>query len=837
MPKDRKPTPDPQGYTPPSSPEAEQSVLGAILVRPQVLDEIVDLLDPEDFYRHAHAEIYAAMLDLYHAQEPVDLVTVNAYLKDRYKLEGVGGPAFLAGLSEAVGFVTNALYYAKLVRQKAMLRRLLDASQEIASACLAPVDDVEEFIDEAENKIFLINERREDQAVYTLDDLVDKEIKRIEDIYQRKLESLGISSGFTDLDRMTNGWQNSDLIILAARPSMGKTALALNMAYHAGKVGVPTAFFSLEQPKEQLIQRLLSSVGHINASSLRSARMAGEDWAKMQVAGGELIDLPIHIIDKPAMTSQEVRSQARRLKSREGIGLLIVDYLQLMRDPKARSREQEVGGISRGLKALAKELNIPVIALCQLNREVEKRPNKRPVLSDLRECLPVDEWVDTPGGPVQLKTRPKQIITADQNGTKVAECLFIEKRYNRTYRVVTNFGAFSATARHLVLTGVGWKPIRDIVPGRDVIACPKRIPHENRGYLPHGRLLGWLIGNGYLSGTPCLIYRNELDTAVRSAVAAFGVTVRPRREQHSGNVTEAFLSNRVESGCLANPLMSWIRTLGLEGKTAKDKAIPWQYLGANDQTHKELLRGLWEADGTVTGGKAKYATCNELLARQVKWLLHTIGVRSTINHYENGHAGMWETYCAKEDNLRMQEICAEQQRFGELSVPSPRYIDPAPAIFVELAIELYGGEQRIQRRLDGAVKQVSKARMANMLMECPITTISESPYMTMEGMGWARVVAIEPQDADVCVCDLHVPETHSFLASGLVMHNSGSIEQDADVVMFIFRDQLYNEDSKEKGVAEIRIAKHRNGPVGRINLYFFEEYMRFGNYIEDKNAY
>jgi replicative DNA helicase len=334
------------------------------------------------------------MLDLYAKNEPVDLVTVSALLKERGQLEGVGGAVFLAGLSEEVGFATNAEYYASLVHDKAVLRRLLDCTQEITSACLAPVEDVEAFINEAENKIFLINERREDHAVYTLNDLVPKEIVRIEGIYQRKREVLGVPSGFIDLDRLTSGWQNSDLIILAARPSHGKTALALNMAYHAAKVEVPTAFFSLEQPKEQLVQRLLASTGHINASNLRSARMAGEDWAKMQGAGGELVDLPIHIIDKPAMTSQEIRSQARRLKSREGIGLLIVDYLQLMRDPKARSREQEIGGISRGLKALAKELNIPVIALCQLNREVEKRPNKRPVLADLRESGSIEQDAD-----------------------------------------------------------------------------------------------------------------------------------------------------------------------------------------------------------------------------------------------------------------------------------------------------------------------------------------------------------------------------------------------------------------------------------------------------------
>ena len=376
----------PAGYTPPANLEAEQSVLGAILVRPEVLDEVSDLLVADDFYKEAHGRIYKTMLDLYGKNDPVDLVTVCALLKERSQLEGVGGAVFLAGLSEEVGFAVNAPYYAKLVRQKAMLRRLLDATQEIAGACLAPVDDADVFIDQAESKIFQIKESREIQAAYSLDDLVPEEVSRIEKIFERKREILGIPSGFVDMDRLTGGWQNGDLIILAARPSHGKTALSLNMAYHAARHSqVPTAFFSMEQPKEQLVQRLLASVGQINASRLRAARMESQEWERFYQVDDKLRGVPIHIIDKPALTSLEIRSQARRLKSKQGIGLVVVDYLQLARDPKAKSREQEVGGISRSLKALAKELNLPVIALCQLNREVEKRPNRRPVLSDLRE--------------------------------------------------------------------------------------------------------------------------------------------------------------------------------------------------------------------------------------------------------------------------------------------------------------------------------------------------------------------------------------------------------------------------------------------------------------------
>ena len=365
-------------------------MLGAILVRPEVMDRIADLIAPEDFYREAHGRIYRAMLDLYGRGEPVDLVTVNALLKERGQLEGVGGPVFLAGLSEQVGFATNAEYYAHLVHDKAVLRRLLDCTQEIASACLAPVENVAEFLDHAEHKIFQVAEAKVRPGFSPLSDLVDTEIATLEAIWGRKDGSLtGISSGFIDLDNYTAGFQASDLIILAARPSMGKTALALNIAFNAAYGGapekphsrqppVPVAFFSLEMSKEQLVRRLLSSVGKVDASQIRRAAfLTGQEWTKLQEAAGILLDCPIYIDDTPAATVLDIRAKSRRLKADGKLGLIIIDYLQLMQGRmELNSREQQISEISRSLKALAKELAVPVIALSQLSREPEKRETK-----------------------------------------------------------------------------------------------------------------------------------------------------------------------------------------------------------------------------------------------------------------------------------------------------------------------------------------------------------------------------------------------------------------------------------------------------------------------------
>ncbi len=387
----------PAGYTPPANPEAEQSVLGAILVRPEVLDRVADLIEPGDFYREAHARIFQTMLDLYGRGEPVDLVTVTALLKERGQLESVGGPVFLAGLSEQVGFAVNAERYATIVHDKAVLRRLLDCTQEIASQCLAPVEDVAEFLDAAEHKVFEVAEAKVRPGFKPLGKLVEDEIAHLEAIWHREAGRItGVPSGFTDLDNKTAGFQPGDLIILAARPSMGKTALALNIAYNAAYQGqVPVAIFSLEMSKEQLVRRLLSAIGEVDASNLRRAFLSTPEWANLQTAAGYLLDCPIYIDDTPAATVLDIRAKARRLKAEGKLGMVIIDYLQLMRGrADIPSREQEISEISRSLKALAKEMQVPVIALSQLNRRVEERPNKRPQLADLRESGAIEQDAD-----------------------------------------------------------------------------------------------------------------------------------------------------------------------------------------------------------------------------------------------------------------------------------------------------------------------------------------------------------------------------------------------------------------------------------------------------------
>jgi len=397
MPKSTREKPqEPGGYVPPSNLEAEQAILGSILVRPSVLDEICDTLFENDFYREAHGRIFHAMMDLYGADEPVDLVTVTAYLKDRGQLEGVGGPVFLAALSEQVGFATNATYYARVVREKAMLRRLLDTTQEIASACFAPVENVAEFIDAAECRIFEVTHGQVDTKYQSVGEIGRADYDRMEAYHERGEEAHGLRTNFYDLDRMTAGLHPGEETVLASRPGMGKTSLAMNIAWNVGhKLKEPVAIFSLEMSKEQLIRRIISSAGRIDGENLRRCTMTPTEWAlrtKLQV---QLDDAPIWIDEKAGLSALELRARCRRIKARHGLSLVIVDYLQLMREPgRARSRDEAVSSNAYSIKELSKELSVSILLLCQVNRDIEKEKRKKYRMSDLRESGAVEQAAD-----------------------------------------------------------------------------------------------------------------------------------------------------------------------------------------------------------------------------------------------------------------------------------------------------------------------------------------------------------------------------------------------------------------------------------------------------------
>ena len=381
---------------PPQNLEAEQSVLGGILIENQAINKVMEILTPDDFYRDGHRKIYAALIDLSERDEPADLITITNELRKKDQLDAIGGASYLASLIDSVPTAANIEYYARIVREKAVLRKLIETSTEIITQSYQDRGDVENFLDEAEKAIFEISERRVRPAFYSIREVVKDSLDTISRLYEKKELITGIPSGFKELDKMTAGFQPSDLVIVAGRPSMGKTAFCLNVAQYAAIERKTTiAIFSLEMSKEQLVLRMLCSQSQVEGTRLRTGFLHESDWTKLTLAAGTLYEAPIFIDDTAALSVLELRAKARRLKADHRLGLLVIDYLQLMKGrARVESRQQEISEISRSLKALAKELNIPIIAVSQLSRKTEERTGNRPQLSDLRESGAIEQDAD-----------------------------------------------------------------------------------------------------------------------------------------------------------------------------------------------------------------------------------------------------------------------------------------------------------------------------------------------------------------------------------------------------------------------------------------------------------
>lgn len=425
---------------PPQNIEAEESVLGAILLENEAINQVLEVLSEDDFYRDAHRLCFRAMVGLADRNQPVDAITLTDALRAAGSLEQVGGPAYIAELAIRVPTAANAAHYARIVREKAVLRSLVSAATEIVGAAFEGHSNVDEFLDEAEHKIFEISERRIRPSFHTMQELTRDSLKLIERLYERRELVTGVPTGFDDLDRITAGLQPSDLIVIAGRPSMGKTALALNIACYAAcqaepKVGV--AFFSLEMSKEQLVLRLLCSEARVDSAKARAGYLGERDFPKLAQAAARLSEAPIYIDDSSDTSPIVLKAKCRRLKrERESkLGLVIVDYLQLMRSSRpGESREKEISEISRSLKALAKELKVPVVALSQLNRQVETRPDRRPLLADLRESGAIEQDAD-----VIAFVYRDEMYHKDSKAAGTAEVIVAKQRNGPTDTAVLTF--------------------------------------------------------------------------------------------------------------------------------------------------------------------------------------------------------------------------------------------------------------------------------------------------------------------------------------------------------------------------------------------------------------
>ena len=385
------------GKVPPHDVEAEQAVLGSMLTDKDAVISAIEVLKEDDFYRTDNKSIYEAIMNLYNRAEPIDIITVKAELESLGKFEQVGGLEYLASLPDKVPTTANAMKYIKIVEEKSTLRNLIKTANEIIELGYDPTEDVSDIMEGAEKKIFNIMQNNDKKSYSPIKDILVDSFTQLEELYNRKQHITGVPSGFTELDYKTAGFHGSDLVLIAARPAMGKSAFALNIATNAAvRANVPVVIFSLEMSKEQMVNRILCSEAMVDSNKVRTGKLEEDDWTKLAGSIGPLSDAEIYIDDTPGISVMEIRAKCRKLKLEKNIGMVVIDYLQLVQGSNKRngSREQEISEISRSLKILAKELNVPVIALSQLSRAVEQRPDHRPMLSDLRESGAIEQDAD-----------------------------------------------------------------------------------------------------------------------------------------------------------------------------------------------------------------------------------------------------------------------------------------------------------------------------------------------------------------------------------------------------------------------------------------------------------
>jgi len=1204
----------PGGRLPPQNLDAERSVLGGVLLDNAALNEILELLKPEDFYRDAHRKVFEAMCALSSRSEPIDRVTLKDELTSLGAYEAVGGEDFVDLLDKLVPSAANLTYYATIVHEKALARRVIEAAHAIATQGYEQAGEVGEFLDDAERRIFAITEEKAQSAFMHVREIVKSTFKTIEQLYERQEEITGISTGFADLDRLTSGFQPGDLVILAARPSMGKaqpldapvltptgyvpmgevmpgsvvvgadgkpkrvlavfpqgtkpvfrvrfadggtaeccdehlwftttraessglrprgsvkplseireslrvdghpgrlnhraptvapiefaprdrpllippyllglllgdgsfpdrdapfsgfeedlrdrlppdvcasdrvsvdgiataiprksttrhsrtrlalehyglyglgslekfipadylfasagerldllrglldtdgqvtvpgghlvawsprsarladgvawlvrslgglvqtspsglsisfpngmvpvsskkhlarwktpaepsagrfiesvepagekpcqcilvdsddhlyvtsdflvthnTACCLNLATHVGcraryngkRIGV--GIFSLEMPKEQLVMRMLSSEARVDSQRIRTGRLIESDWPKLAHAAGGLADANIHIDDSPALSSLELRAKSRRLAGRFAdsdapLGLIVVDYLQLMKgNERIDSREQQISEISRSLKALAKELNIPVLALSQLNRSLEKRPDKRPQLSDLRECVTGDTLVLQADGrrvPIRelVGTEPEVLAMSEARSIVAAHS---DKVWSVGIRPVFDMllasgRALRCTAQHRLFTGRGWRELRELHAG-DRVAVGRALPISSSApRWPERRLalLAHLIGDGsYLSHQP-LRYttgsEENSDAVASAAREEFGAKVT--RHAGRGNWHQLVISG---NGNRWHPrgVNAWLRHLGVYGQRSHQKRVPSDVFQLPPDQIAFFLRHLWATDGCIyvrragrgNIGRISFCSNSKLLVLDVAALLLRLGIVARIHRIAQGRHR--PTYTADMFGSADQRRFLDQVgAFGPRVGPAQRLAHRIAAVKANTNVDTLREETFESVRASMVANGPSRRRVAALRGTIGWGSFNFAPsrelirsYATIladdrlraaanDDLFWDRIVAITPAGEEE-VFDLTVPGVASWLADGIVVHNSGALEQDADTIIFLFREEVYEKDKEDvKGIAEIIVGKQRNGPIGTANAAFIHEFTRFENLARD----
>ena len=860
------------GRVPPHDLDAEMSILGSILLDPLSIAKVLQFLHPEDFYRENNGQIFRAALDLFAAGEPIDNVTLASQLQTMGLLDRVGGRAQLASMQSAVPTAANIEYYGRIVKEKAYKRRLISAGGNIAGYGYDDSIEAEDAINQAQSLVFGVADDRDQRELARLYDLLGPAMERISLQMETGQGVVGIPTGFHDLDRMTGGFKDSDLIIVAGRPSMGKTALALNVALHSAlEAKKSIAIFSLEMSKEQLTERLLTEQAQIDAQRMHRGLLTEAEFDRVSNALGPLGEAAIFIDDTPVMDELTLMLKARQAKMRHNIDMIVIDYLQLMhgRTRGDDNRVQEVSSISRAMKGLARELRVPVLAISQLSRAPEQRPDKRPILSDLREsgCLAGDT-------PVYLPDTGAHVPIKDLVGKSGFRVLALDKGWWRmdckrvtnvfatgikpVFKVTTQLGrSVRATANHKFLTMEGWRRL-DELKVDDHIAIPRILQGPDQDTMSHAELglLGHLIGDGCTLPTHAIQYTTKDPTLAEEVVGlateVFGETVRPRIHQERTWIQVYLPPARHLTHGVRNPIRVWLENLGGFGLRSYEKRVPEEVFRQSALGVACFLKHLWATDGCVRltrdhDAAIYYASSSERLAHDVLSLLLRLGINARISRHSQGVKGRDQFHVTLSGQTEMLAFLTIIDVVGQEKVAhkalileylktregkTNRYIIPSAVwqLFARPAVAAGGMTQRnMQARLGmsymghsifGQNLSRSRARRLSEAVES-----REIGLLGSSDVYWDRIASISPDGVDE-VYDLTVGSLHNFVANNIIVHNS--IEQDADLVMFLFRPEYYKSDEKP-GVAEVHVAKHRNGPTGTIELKFRRDHTRFYN--------
>ena len=855
--------------TPPHDLAAEQCVLGGMMLSKDAIADVLDVIKAHDYYRPAHQIVHDVILDLYGRGEPADAVTVAAELTRTGDIGRIGGAPYLHTLIASVPTAANAGYYARIVRERAILRRLVEVGTRIVQLGYGGDGNADELVDRAEAEIYGVTDRRVSEDYLPLAEIMPGALDEIEAIGSRGASLAGVPTGFADLDALTNGLHPGQMVVIAARPAMGKSALALDIARAAAvQSGLTAVLFSLEMSRNEITMRLLSAEARVPLQAMRTGQLGEDDWTRLARRMSEVVDAPLYIDDSPNMSMMEIRSKCRRLKQRHDLKLVVIDYLQLMSSPKrVENRQQEVSELSRSLKLLAKELNVPVVALAQLNRGPEMRTDKRPLLADLREsgCLTASTRVmraDTNeevslGELLASGARDIPVWALDERlkYVKATMSYVFPTGSKETYALRLASGRqLEATGNHRFLTVEGWLPLAELAVGSR-IAVPRKAPAPLApDSWPAERviLLAHLLGDGSFVKHQPIRYAS-VDEANLAAVAGaakhFGISA-VRDEYPSARVVTLRLPSPVKlARGRRNPIARWLDELGLFGLRSHEKFVPPGVFRLSDAEVALFLRHLWATDGSVTigrsgrGGRIYYSSTSRRLLDDVAGLLRRFEINARIREATTGPYRPQFTLdiSGREDQLAFltqigvhgaQAAACERLLQVLKGVAGNTNVDTIPTAVWQRVRRVLADQDMSHRHFSAAIgtqfcgsalwrHSPSRGRLALM---AEVLDDAELELLATNDVLWDEIVSIEPVGVQD-VYDATVDGVHNFVANGIAVHNS--IEQDADVVILLHREDAYERESPRAGEADLIVAKHRNGPTTTVTVAFQGHYSRF----------